>query len=88
MHIATAVLLILSLFLVTFGLIPCLGALNWFGIPLCVVTMIVAIIGLAVDRESGTGKMRHSVLYILALVLAVAAIPIAALRLILGAGVG
>ena len=87
MGMATLVLLGISPVAVLLGLIPCLGWLNWFGGVFCIVTVILAIIGFATDKDPERGTSRHPLIYLLGLVGGLVLAGVAALRLLLGGGV-
>ncbi len=87
MAVVSLVLLFFSGFFVTVGLIPCLGWLNWVGIPVSALTALIGLIGLCSDRDPVTLCMRGVVAHILALAMGSLLTLIAIIRCALGLGV-
>ena len=87
MSVSSLTLLILSGFLTLFGLVPCLGWLNWLAIPMSFVTVVVGVVGLASDRDPQTGAARGRPAHLLAVVLGLVLGAVATLRWLLGAGI-
>lgn len=86
MKVATMVLLTLGILLTLAGLVPCLGWLNWFGVPICSATAIMGIIGLATDKDPVTGVNESQALYVCALVFGLVLGVVGAIRCSAGAG--
>jgi hypothetical protein len=87
MAVSSLTLLMLSGFLTLFGLVPCLGWLNWFAIPLSFVTVVIGVVGLATDRDPQTGAARGRGAHLLAVVLGILLVCVGSLRWMLGAGI-
>jgi len=63
------------------GLIPCLGWLNWFVIPVAVETIIVSIVALASDKDPDKKSLA-----LIGLILASVSVVVAIVRLLIGGG--
>ncbi len=87
MKTATLVVLVLGVLLVLGGLVPCLGWMNWLGVPLAAAAALLGIIGLATDRDPETRQVRSQALYICALVFGLTLATVGALRCGAGGGV-
>ena len=87
MSISSLTLLFLSGFLTLFGLLPCLGWLNWGAIPLSFVTVVVGVMGLASDKDPQTGEARGRAAHLMAVIFGVVLGAVATLRWMLGAGI-
>ena len=87
MSIAAIALLTLSVLFTLVGIVPCLGCLNYVGIPLSLVTAVVGVVGLASDRDPQTNEPRDRGLHLLAVVGGIVLMAIGMVRLSLGAGV-
>lgn len=88
MHVITLSLLVLALVTTISGLFPCLGWMNWAGVPLCLVTAVLGTVGLLVDREgSDQPGGSHQGTYLAALVLGVLMGVLGAVRCLMGGGV-
>jgi hypothetical protein len=84
---ASLVLFVLSALLTFAGLPCCLGCLNWFAVPLSMVTVFVGFVGLLADRDPHTRAMRSVGVHLLAMVGGAALVLVGALRCALGCGV-
>ncbi len=84
---ASLVLFVLSALLTFAGLPCCLGCLNWFAVPLSMLTVLVGFVGLLLDREPHTRAMRSVGVHLLAIVGGLALILVGTLRCALGCGV-
>ena len=72
--------------LTLFGLIPCLGCLNWLAVPLSVAAATVGVIGLATDRRPD-GSADGQGIYLAGLFAGALLIGVGCLRCFLGGGV-
>jgi hypothetical protein len=86
MKVATTVLLVMSIVFTMGGLIPCLGWINWFGVPAAGATAILGIIGLATEKDPITGKPDSLALYICALIFGLMMATVGFLRCSAGGG--
>jgi hypothetical protein len=68
------------------GLLPCLGWLNWFGVPLNAAAALVGILGLASGPKGLDGSRPYQGYYVAALIVGMIGLIGGALRCILGAG--
>ena len=87
MSVSSLTLLFLSAVLTLFGLVPCLGWLNWVTIPLCFVTVVVGVMGLASDKDPQTGQARGRGAHLLAVIFGLVLGAVATLRWLIGAGI-
>jgi len=87
MSVSSLTLLFLSAALTLFGLVPCLGWLNWVAIPLCFVTVVVGVMGLASDKDPHSGEARGRGVHLLAVICGLVLGAVATLRWVLGAGI-
>jgi hypothetical protein len=83
MRTATIIFIVLSCTITFGGLFPCLGWLNWVGVP-C--SGICAILGLIGTTSKDTPKADKGV-HLAALILGVCLIGVGAFRCLLGGGV-
>lgn len=83
MRTATIVFLILSASFTLMGLIPCLGFLNWLGIPCSAACALLGLIGTTSKETPEKDKQVH----LAALIIGVCLIGIGAIRCLLGGGV-
>ncbi len=86
MREVTTLLIVLAGAFTAAGLIPCLGWLNWFGIPCSVVCASLGIAGMVSDKDAG-GANQNTGLYTAAIVVGVLCVGIGAVRCLLGGGV-
>ena len=84
---ASAALTALCAVAVTFGLVPCLGWLNWFSSTLCLAAFVVGIIGLVSDNDVATGRNRHPNIYLITIVGSVVLFVVSVVRCMFGGGV-
>ena len=87
MRIATALLLMLAICCTLAGLVPCLGWVNWIGVPTAGAAAILGIIGLSTQKNPLTGQPDNQALYICALVLGVVMAGMGMVRCYMGGGV-
>ena len=86
MKTATTVLLILCVMITFAGLVPCLGWLNWFGVPMSGTVAVLGVIGLASDKDPSTGEGTNAGLYISTLIIGIIMAVVGGLRCSAGAG--
>ena len=86
MSLATLVLLTVTLPLFLIGLVPCLGWVNWVGVPLAVSTALVGLAGLAFDREPETRRPIGGLARVLGLVAGILMAVLGSLRCLMGGG--
>jgi len=86
MKIAATLTLVLSIAGILLGLIPCLGWLNWFAVPFCIVPFTLGVIGLLTDKDPATGLNRASGVYVACVIAGVAGAAIGGVRCMLGGG--
>ncbi len=84
---ATLVVLVLGVLLVLGGLIPCLGWMNWLGVPLASAAAMLGVLGLATDRDPETKQARSQALYICALIFGLTMAVVGFLRCGAGGGI-
>lgn len=84
MSVSSLTLLFFSAFLTLFGLIPCLGWLNWIALPLCLVTVVVGVMGLASDKDPSTGQARGRNAHLAAVIFGLILASVSFLRWVLG----
>jgi hypothetical protein len=84
MSVSSLTLLFLSAFLTLFGLVPCLGWLNWVALPLCLVTVVVGVMGLVSDKDPATGKSRGRNAHLMAVIFGLMLAALSFLRWVLG----
>ena len=84
MSVSSLTLLALSAFFTLVALIPCVGWLNFVAVPLCLVTVVVGIVGLASDRDPATGRARGRGSHLMAVIFGVVLASVAFLRWVLG----
>jgi len=84
MGIASLTLVALSAFFTLFGLIPCVGWLNFIAVPMCSVTTVVGIVGLASDKDPASGRPRGRSAHLMAVVFGLILGCIACARWVLG----
>ncbi len=84
MAIASLTLVALSLFFTLFGLIPCVGWLNFIAVPMCFVTTVVGIVGLASDKDPASGEPRGRSSHLMAVVFGLILGCVACVRWVLG----
>ena len=65
---------------------PCLGWINWFAVPLSVTTVVLAIAGLATDKDPDTGLNRAQNLFLIALIVGGLLVGLGVARCLLGGG--
>ena len=82
MRIAAIVLLVLSAILTVGGLFPCLGWVNWIGIPCSAATAIVGIVALSTKTTPENDRPIHTA----ALIAGLLFVCIGAVRCFLGGG--
>ncbi|MAE29339.1 MAG: hypothetical protein QF724_00155 [Planctomycetota bacterium] len=88
MRTLTSTLLILALVATVGGFFPCLGWINWAGVPLCLVVMVLGIVGLMSDREGADQPGgSHQGTYLAALVLGLLMGVLGAVRCLMGGGI-
>lgn len=88
MRTITSTLLVLALVATVAGFFPCLGWMNWAGVPLCLVTAVLGTVGLMADRENGDQPGgSHQSTYLAALILGVLMGILGAVRCMLGGGI-
>ncbi len=87
MKTAALVLLILGAALCILGLFPCLGWINWFGVPLNGGGAVIGIVGLTSGPKDVQGQAQDSGIYIAAIVVGSIGLIVGTIRCILGAGV-
>ena len=68
------------------GLVPCLGWMNWFAVPLSLACATVGVVGLVQDRENAGGPQRNVTLHTTALVVGVVLASVGSLRFLVGGG--
>jgi hypothetical protein len=68
------------------GLFPCLGWMNWFGVPLNGAAALVGILGLASGPKHPDGSRAYQGYYVAALLVGIVGFIGGALRCIAGAG--
>lgn len=66
--VACYILMALGGFVFLAGLMPCLGWVNWFGVPLNLVTALVGLIALLSGPKHADGSTAYQGVYIAALV--------------------
>ena len=86
MSVASLVLATLSGVTTLFGLVPCLGWLNWFGIPISVAAVAMGVVGLVADKDPTTREGRNQNVHLIALVGGLICIGVGAIRCTLGGG--
>ncbi len=59
MRIASIVLLCVSAVLILAGLVPCVGWLNWIGVPCAAATAIVGIVGISQSNAPERDRPVH-----------------------------
>jgi hypothetical protein len=84
--ITSLILMLLGGALFLLGLLPCLGWLNWFGVPLNGAAALVGILGLASGPKHPDGARAYQGYYVAALIVGMAGFIGGALRCIAGAG--
>ena len=87
MSISSIALLCLSGLFTLAGLVPCMGCLNYAGIPLSLATAVMGVVGLAGDRNPQTQEPENRGVHLLALVGGIGLMIMGGVRLILGGGV-
>ena len=85
--IASLILMILGGSLFAMGLFPCMGWLNWFGVPVNVATAVVGIMGLVSGAKNPDGSTAYQGYYVAALIVGGIGFIGGALRCIAGAGI-
>jgi len=80
------VLLCFSTLYVVVGLVPCFGWVNWFGVPLSMLTALSGLLGLCTDRDPVTREMRGVAIHVAALLLGGILTLVAVVRCALGLG--
>jgi hypothetical protein len=80
------VLMCFSAFFVFIGLIPCLGWVNWFAIPLSALCVTAGLVGLFTDREPETNRMRGVLAHALAVGFGGLLVLVAVIRCAIGLG--
>lgn len=83
MRIATIIFIVLSCTLTLAGLFPCLGFINWIGIPCSGICALLGLIGTVSKDTPEADKGTHLV----GLILGVSLIAVGAIRCFLGGGV-
>lgn len=86
MHHASLILLIISTTLVTIGLFPCLGWMNWASGPVCALTVVLGVVGLIADKDPTSGEGRHVGVHLGAVLGGTVLGVVAVIRCLLGAG--
>ena len=85
MRSASQVLLICSLSITLLGLAPCLGWLNWIGVPTSIACAVVGCVGLVSDRDP-SGASPNAGLHAAALTLGLVLLVVGSIRCLLGGG--
>jgi len=85
-HHASLILLIIATTLVTIGLFPCLGWINWASGPVCVLTVVLGVVGLTTDKHPESGEARHGGVHLAAVLGGTVLGVVAVIRCLLGAG--
>ncbi|MDH5491618.1 MAG: hypothetical protein OEY14_06675 [Myxococcales bacterium] len=85
--IASIILLSIGAAGFVLGLIPCLGWVNWFSIPMNVGAIIAGILGLVSGPKDISGRAMHQGLHLAALIVGVVGAIGGFLRCILGGGI-
>ena len=84
MAIASLTLVALSACFTLFALIPCVGWLNFVAVPMCLVTTVVGIVGLASDKDPASGEPRGRSAHLMAVVFGLILGGVACARWVLG----
>jgi hypothetical protein len=80
MHVVALIWGILAMVGLSFGLIPCLGWLNWINIPFAFFGVIIGLFGVALANNQG----QPLTLALVGLTLSTMAVVVGAVRLVLG----
>jgi hypothetical protein len=83
MRIATVIFIVLSCTLTICGLFPCLGFINWIGIPCSGICALLGLVGTVSKDTPEADKGTHLV----GLILGVSLMGVGAIRCFLGGGV-
>jgi hypothetical protein len=84
MGIASLTLVALSACFTLFALIPCVGWLNFIAVPMCFVTSVVGIVGLASDKDPASGEPRGRSAHLMAVIFGLILGCVAFVRWVLG----
>lgn len=88
MRTLTSILLVLALMTTVGGFFPCLGWMNWVGVPLCLVVTVLGIMGLMSDREGADQPGgSHQGTYLAALIIGILMGILGSVRCLMGGGV-
>jgi len=83
---ASLILLLLGGAIFVLGLFPCLGWLNWFGVPLNGAAALVGILGMASGPKNLDGSRAYQGYYVAALLVGIVGFIGGSIRCIFGAG--
>jgi hypothetical protein len=86
LKIASLILLILGACAFVAGLFPCLGWMNWGGVPLNAIVAIVGIIGLAAGPKDARGQAVGFGIHLTAIIVGAVGVLGGSLRCFLGSG--
>ncbi len=86
MQNAALVLLLVAAGITAAGLVPCLGWLNWFAVPISCTTVLIGGLGLANDKDPTTGLPQAQALYLTAVLVGGLLIGLGVVRCTLGGG--
>ena len=84
---AAIVFICIGALLFVAGLVPCLGWVNWFGIPTNVVPVVLGIVGLVNKNKNADGSTPDSGVFIAALVVGGLGVVGGSVRCFLGGGI-
>lgn len=86
MHVASLIFTVFGAGIVVCGLVPCLGWMNWIGVPMCAAACLIGILGLASDKDPTTNLSRNVPIYFAGILVPIVMGGIGTLRCILGSG--
>ena len=87
MRVLSLTILILAMCSTFAGFVPCLGWLNWLAVPLSALAALLGALGLLIDRDPDTDRVRDPNTYVAALIGGVVLAGVGAIRCFLGGGV-
>lgn len=87
MSTASLVLLLVSGFLTVCGLPCCLGCLQWFAVPLSLVTALIGLVGVLTDKDPITKQPRGLPIHLAALIGGIVLVVVGSIRCCVGGGI-